>query len=146
MGKLKSCSSCGRIHAVDYICAKKEASIQRYRQQRKDRIKGQKDLRFTRKWKKKAAEIKQRDLHLCQMCTRNLDMLTGMKVYNYLGTQVHHIVSIKEDESKAFDNDNLITLCRYHHELVENNKKYIEILQEIAKEQEIKEENTSPPY
>ena len=39
--------------------------------------------------------------------------------YNSAGLEVHHIVPLEEDESLAYDWANLITLCRYHHELAE---------------------------
>ena len=32
---------------------------------------------------------------------------------------VHHIVPLKVDYDRRLDNDNLITLCRYHHEAAE---------------------------
>ena len=41
--------------------------------------------------------------------------------YTYKELEVHHIVPIEEDYSKRLDETNLITLCRYHHELAEKN-------------------------
>jgi len=32
---------------------------------------------------------------------------------------VHHIIKIEDDENRAYDEDNLITLCRIHHEMAE---------------------------
>ena len=36
--------------------------------------------------------------------------------------EVHHIVPIEEDYTKRLDSSNLITLCRYHHEMAEANE------------------------
>ena len=128
--------ACGRIHAVDYMCAKREASRKAYREMYRDKQKGKKDIRFTQRWKNKANEIKDRDMGMCQLCIRSIDMLEGMKVYNYVDTQVHHIIKVRDDESRAFDNDNLITLCRYHHGMVENKNNYVNLLKKIVDEQE----------
>lgn len=138
MSRLKSCSSCGRIHKANFICDKKQASIKANKERYRDKNKGKKDIRFTQSWKRKAAEIKKRDLCICQMCIRKIEMLESMRLYNYLDTQVHHIIKIVDDDTKVFDNENLITLCRYHHELVENKKEYINTLKDIACEQENK--------
>lgn len=135
MTRLKSCTSCGRIHTADFICSKKELSIKAYRKRYEDKQKGKKDIRFTQAWKNKANEIRQRDLGLCQMCIRSIDMLEDMKIYNYLNNQVHHIIKIKDNEDLIFENKNLITLCRYHHGLVEDKAGYVQTLQEITREQ-----------
>ena len=128
--------ACGRIHPINHTCAKREESKKVYKQMYRDRQKGKKDIRFTQKWKNKANEIKDRDLGMCQMCIRKIDILEDMKAYNYVDTQVHHIIKVKVDEERAFDNSNLITLCRYHHGLVENKNNYVTLLSEIAEEQE----------
>ena len=65
--------------------------------------------------------------------------MSDVKVYNYIDVSVHHIIKVKDDEDLIFESSNLITLCRYHHELVENNERYISVLREIVKEQESKE-------
>ena len=44
---------------------------------------------------------------------------------------MHHIISLEEDYNKRLDSDNLITLCRYHHELAEKGEISREELQEI---------------
>jgi hypothetical protein len=44
---------------------------------------------------------------------------------------VHHIIPLAEDYNKRLDNDNLITLCNYHHKLAEDNQIPREELQEI---------------
>ena len=47
--------------------------------------------------------------------------------------EVHHIVSIDENSDLSFDVDNLITLCRLHHEMAEAGKLDKEKLKRIAK-------------
>ena len=41
---------------------------------------------------------------------------------NHINTEeieVHHIVSLKQDYNRRLDDDNLISLCREHHEAAE---------------------------
>ncbi len=60
-------------------------------------------------WKDKRDEILARDNYECQHCKAK-----GLVVK---GTEVHHIIHLKDDWSKRFDNDNLVTLCRACHNL-----------------------------
>lgn len=129
MGRLVSCSSCGKIHEATYICDKKKANMKRNRDRYKEKLKGTKDIRSTGRWKRKANDIKVRDLGLCQMCKHNMDMLSDMRLFNAINVQVHHIIKIKDNPDLAFEDSNLITLCRYHHDLVEDKPKYIKVLQ-----------------
>ena len=87
-------------------------------------------FRRTYQWTEKSKSIRKRDNYLCQVC------LTGKYNTNYRYTykelEVHHIVPIEEDYSKRLDETNLITLCRYHHELAEKNTIPREELLEIV--------------
>lgn len=74
-------------------------------------------FRKTYKWTQKSKYIKQRDNYLCQICL--LDKYKTDFKYTYKELEVHHIIPIEEDYSKRLDSDNLITLCRYHHEMAE---------------------------
>lgn len=74
-------------------------------------------------WKKKRQEILKRDNYECQHCKKK-----GLVVR---GTEVHHIIHLKDDFSRRLDNDNLITLCKACHNLehpekLKKNKKYKE--------------------
>ena len=51
--------------------------------------------------------------------------------YTYKELEVHHIIPLEEDYNKRLDSDNLITLCRYHHELAEKGEISREELQKI---------------
>ena len=126
---LKSCSYCGRIHRRGEQCPSKP-NVRRKRDSKADRF------RNTNAWKVKREYIKQRNKHLCQMCIRKL--YNPFKQYNFDDVQVHHIVPIIEDYNLRLDNNNLISLCRIHHELAESNQIPRQVLFEIAEEQEVK--------
>ena len=130
---LKSCKFCGRIHDSNYNC---ELRPKRKYNKRDSRI----DIfRSSALWQKKRETIKKRDLNLCQICIRNL--FNTNFLYKYKDLQVHHIIPIQEDWDKRLDDDNLITLCPYHHKLAEKGKITRKKLLEIVEEQE----NSLPP-
>lgn len=126
---LKSCSYCGKIHDSKYICNK--------RPNKKKQISEADKFRWTNIWKKKAKEIKERDLYLCQICIREL--YNTLVKYNTENLSVHHNVPLNEDYNKRLDNDNLLTVCDYHHEMCENGKIPREEIQRIINEQENKQ-------
>ena len=106
---LKTCSKCG-IVPQGHICP--------YRKPRNNTRDSKADkFRKTKAWINKSIEIRTRDKYLCQVCINNL--YNTINTYNYDKLEVHHIISIKEDYDKRLDNDNLITLCNYHHKLAE---------------------------
>ena len=92
-----------------------------------------KQIRWSGAWKVKANEIKQRDLFLCQVCLRQQD-----KRFNPHELSVHHIRKLRDAWDKRLENDNLITLCRIHHEEAENGILPIDYLLAVAAEQEMK--------
>jgi len=69
-------------------------------------------FRNTNAWIKKRNQIKKRDKYLCQLCLKD-------NIYTYDNLQVHHIIPIAKDYNKKLDSNNLITLCRMHHEQAE---------------------------
>lgn len=97
----RSCSVCGRIHPEDKMCKRV------YKKNTKES-----QFRNTNAWIKKRNEIKKRDKYLCQLCLKD-------NIYTYDNLQVHHIIPIAKDYNKKLDSDNLITLCRMHHEQAE---------------------------
>lgn len=114
MARLRSCSYCGGIHKSTEVCKLKP----RARTFNKVRSEADK-LRGLSIWRKTRNNIKERDNYLCQICKRNL--YKTMVQYNYKDNiQVHHIVPIEEDKSIWLDDDNLITICMYHHRLAED--------------------------
>lgn len=51
---------------------------------------------------------------------------------------MHHIEALEKNSERAFDTENLITLCSTHHEAAEAGKVPKEILFKIAKENELR--------
>lgn len=105
---LKACSYCGRIHKADEICPKKPKKAKRSYENTAER-----KFRSSGIWRKKAIEIKERDNYCCQICFEK-------KIINYNNLEVHHITKLCDDERKALDNNNLITLCVSCHKLADS--------------------------
>lgn len=118
MARLKSCYYCGKIHTTDYKCDE----IKKKENERSKRYNDKKvgDLRNTYRWRKKRELIKQRDNYLCVVCKRNF--LDKKEKIECGAIEVHHITPYRENEDLCFDDDNLITLCKKHHEEAESNK------------------------
>lgn len=125
---LISCQYCGKIHDRKYICDK--------RPKRKKEISEADRFRRTNRWQKKREEIKKRDLNLCQICIREL--YNTRNKYNTKDLSVHHNVPINENYDKRLDNDNLLTVCEYHHKMCERGEISRKIVQKIIDEQESK--------
>lgn len=116
MSDLVSCSRCGKIHPRGYIC-----NVGRnYERTDEDRLRDQ------RRWKAKANQIKRDDLNLCAVC-RDKD------IYTYDTLEVHHIIKIRIAPEKWLDDDNLITLCRYHHRQADDGEIEADYLRELTK-------------
>lgn len=122
----KSCSRCGRVHAVGYKCAAYTTPKSRTLDQK---------LRSTSRWQKKSEEIRAASNYLCELCK-----LEGKFEYNNI--EVHHIIKLKDDSSKLLDNYNLIALCKKHHELADAGKIEASYLEELAR---CREEGSTPP-
>lgn len=116
----KTCVVCGKIHDFNKICrrpkSKKKSEANTFRK--------------TNKWTEKSRSIRQRDKYLCQICI--IDKYETNYRYTYKDLEVHHIIPIEEDYSKRLDSENLITLCRYHHEMAESGEIPREELLEIV--------------
>ena len=67
----------------------------------------------------------ERDCYLCRLCLE-----AGYINNNNL--ECHHIVKIEENESLAYELDNIITLCQQHHMEVENDSTKRDYLRELA--------------
>ncbi|WP_294173962.1 HNH endonuclease [uncultured Clostridium sp.] len=124
MARLKSCGYCGKIHSTDIVCPKKPVRNNKYSS------KG--DLRNTYRWRKKREDIKDRDNHVCQVCIRK-DYFNPTGQYEFEKLQVHHIEPYKDNEELFYDEDNLITLCIYHHERAEEGSISKQYLKKIAR-------------
>lgn len=104
---LKSCRYCGRVHAVDFLCPQKP----KYSYGRQEKTDAG-AFRSSITWQRKRSFIIRRDGNLCRECLYN-------GVYTSGDLQVHHITPLAVDFSKRLDDNNLITLCGYHHEQAE---------------------------
>lgn len=112
MNDYVTCSKCGivpRGHRCPYKTYKKKAY-----DTEADRF------RKSKRWTNKSIEIRQRDKYLCKVCMANL--YNTIQQLNFNELDVHHIVPVSEDYNKRLDNDNLITLCRYHHKMADDKK------------------------
>lgn len=124
MARLKSCGYCGRVHSTDIVCSKKAVI--------RNKVSYKGDLRNTYKWRKKREHIKHRDNYICQVCIRK-DYFNPIGQYAFNNLQVHHIEPYKENEELFYDDNNLITLCIYHHERAEEGNIPKQYLRNIAK-------------
>ena len=105
----RTCQYCGRIHDYNYDCPMKP----------KPKVKRDKDIdifRGGKQWKAKRAEILERDKGLCVVCRLGIECEPDL----IPASSVHHITPLAENIGKALDDDNLISLCAYHHELAES--------------------------
>ena len=124
MSDYVTCQHCG-IVPRGHICPHRK-SRQKSGNRQSDRF------RKTKAWTVKSIEIRQRDRYLCQVCLRNLH--NTLSFLNYKTVEVHHITPLSEDYNKRLDNDNLISLCSYHHKMADKGEIPREELYEIVKE------------
>lgn len=119
---LKSCSYCGKIHPYGTVCPNKPKQKKKRGRKKTDGFEAE-YIRFTSSssWQKTRDKIKQRDLYLCRVCMEE-GRADGCREYDAQLLEVHHIIPVKEDWDKRFHEDNLITLCRVHHEAAESGR------------------------
>ena len=119
-----SCSYCGKFHLRTEAksCPKRLEAIRQTRNSRSDT-----KIYNSYRWKKLRAEKVESTMHLCEICH---------KLFNKDGKQrlntaeaVHHIVPInrhralgKSIEDLAYDFNNLVSLCKHHHEEAHSKK------------------------
>lgn len=118
---LKTCTICGKTHDINKICKRKTTKKNTSANQ----------FRKTNKWTEKSKDIRRRDNYLCKVCFTGKYCTSNKYTYNNL--EVHHIIPIEEDYSKRLDSQNLITLCRKHHEMAEIGLISQEELKELIK-------------
>ena len=120
---LKTCKYCGRVVDEDHKCSLKP---ERKKEDTKLRM-----FRNSKGWVSKSIEIRERDKYLCQVCL--MDKYDSIMTFNFKKLEVHHIIPLATDFDKRLDNDNLITLCSYHHHLADKGHIPAEELSEIVK-------------
>lgn len=110
---LKSCAYCGKTHGYNEICSKKAEYRRKYNNKNYKRESAADKFRNSRIWRGKRDAIQRRDCYMCRYC-----FCVGKKITT-AGLSVHHIVPIDKNYNLRLDNNNLITLCRLHHEQAE---------------------------
>jgi 5-methylcytosine-specific restriction protein A len=124
---LKSCSYCGGIHSTTTQCPKKTT-------RRKFNVSQADKFRNTSRWKKKSMDIRKRDKGLCQVCIRKI--YNTQQQYTFETIEVHHIVPLHDDITRGLDNNNLLSLCKYHHYMADHGEIPRDIQHDIARHQE----------
>lgn len=119
---LISCPRCGKIHKRGEC----PVPVQRFGS-RQTRDSAADKFRNRQVWRRKVAQILDRDMHCCRVCL-------SAGVINNRELSVHHIIAINADYDKRLDDDNLITLCRLHHEQAERGIVKAARLKELTKQ------------
>ena len=113
ISKLKTCTYCRKIHDSSVKCGGKKD----YYRKKNGRYSKDKDyISFikSKEWRNKSVEIKILDSYCCLMCKS-----LGLTSPSYL--EVHHILKVRNNFEKRLDNNNLITLCVFHHKQADAN-------------------------
>ena len=122
----KTCKYCGKVVDENHQCPNKRE----YR--KKEESTRARRFRNSKAWMRKSIEIRERDRYLCCVCMSG--KYDTIQTLNYKNLEVHHIIPIEADYDKRLDNDNLITLCQWHHKMAEAGKIPVEELQELVRE------------
>lgn len=120
----KACPYCGRIHDKNVECEYKPKYSGR-----KEAAKKEDKFRWSYDWKMKREHILKRDKYLCQACLHSLPG-TERRLNNQ-ELSVHHIQPLSTNYEKRLSDENLITLCRFHHEKAEKGEIPAQILSKI---------------
>ena len=124
----KACSRCGKIHSDKYQCC----AIKRKYGSTEERA-----LRNRYAWARKSREIRDRANYLCEVCK-------AKGIYQYNSLEVHHIIPLREDDTRLLDNTNLICLCVECHKKSEKGEISKEYLEALARAREYGD--TPPPF
>ena len=100
----KACPYCGRIHDKRNECGRAPV--------RRKRFSDASNLRNKGTWKKVKKLANDRDGNMCVLCFGEGDINTE-------DLETHHIVPININPELAYELENLVTVCRRHHEIVE---------------------------
>lgn len=129
---LKTCPTCGKLHAFDAVCPKQIENRRKYQaavdKSNYDRDSKADRFRSSQAWQRKRAEIRSRDLNICRYCFLVRHKITTADL------SVHHIIPIERDYSKRLSGRNLITLCRECHERAEKGTISADILHKLVVE------------
>lgn len=99
----KSCSRCGKIHDLNYVCKAGRPKIDW------SKYKTEADkLHQTGEWQSKSLQIRKDAQCLCEVCR-------DQGIYNYSQLEIHHIEKLRENKAGLLDDSNLVCLCIKHH-------------------------------
>lgn len=126
---LISCSACGKVHERKTECKDKKEKMCSRRKKYTEAV----SVRNRSIWRKTRERVLERDSYMCQACARQVPGTT--KRYNATQLEVHHITPLEEDIELAYEEGNLLTLCRKHHEDAENGTLSRQWQQDVAEEQ-----------
>ena len=119
---------CGKSHEYNEVCPKRAEYKNKYtRDYKRDSVADK--FRNTRIWREKRSQIQRRDLYMCRYCFCVERKITTSDTTSDLS--VHHIIPIEKNYDIRLDDNNLITLCRYHHEQAEKGLIKADTLREI---------------
>lgn len=124
----RSCIYCGKSHEYNEVCPKKVSYRNKYQYDYKRDSVADK-FRNTRIWREKRAEIQRRDMYMCRYCFCVERKITTSDL------SVHHIIPIEKNYDIRLDKNNLITLCRFHHEQAEKSLIKADTLRDILSQQ-----------
>ncbi len=127
------CKHCMKIHDREYECdAKKKHRRMKQQARRNDsRYKVYNDCYNTTKWKKVREQVLKEANYMCEVCKE-------FGKFNYTDIQVHHVEKVKDNVDRMYDIDNLIVVCREHHNIIEDmtSKELIEYANKLKLESE----------
>lgn len=122
---MKSCKYCGRVHDVGVTCKQKPKPIRHTDWGLYNGL-AERKFRSTQAWRQTRDRVRERDHYLCRVCLDN-------KILMYSGIEVHHITSLKDNFDLRLEEDNLICLCREHHEKAEKGEIKRDYLRQLAR-------------
>ena len=133
---LRACSKCGGLHPFGTKCPNYRKDYRGQFSKRNDIEEAK--IRSSTAWKKKREEIVKKSNYFCAYCFENNRLTLN-------NLEVHHITPIRENKSLAFDNNNLILLCRQCHKDAELGKINADFLRKLAREREFLSQEIHPP-
>ncbi|MDB8794283.1 HNH endonuclease signature motif containing protein [Romboutsia sp. 1001216sp1] len=109
------CKHCMKIHDREYECGSKKKHRRMKQQARRNdnRYKVYNDCYNTSRWKKVREQVLKDANYMCEVCME-------LGKINYTDIQVHHVEKVKNNVERMYDIDNLIVVCREHHNIIEN--------------------------
>lgn len=118
--KVRQCKKPGCLKLIPFTEGKycdqhKDTEKERYREYKRVRVDREfNDFYSNKKWLKVRDNRRNHFFNICLMCL----LFNGNGTVQEESNVVHHITELKEDFTKAFDNNNLICLCNKCHTYV----------------------------